>query len=165
MNFFAELRLLAVSLALFSSAGSLQAETLPVYFGTSGPGSKGIYKSTFDTETGKLSPAQLAAEIGSPGFLTYHPDGQKLFAVANFTGGPGAVGYRIGQDGSLTQINTSTTGDGGAAHIAVHPSGKFLLTAQYGGGSVALFPLDADGRLGAAKLTKHERGSGVVARR
>jgi 6-phosphogluconolactonase len=154
-----------VSVALLSSVGAARAEILHVYFGTSGPGSKGIYASTFDTTTGKLTPAQLAAEIGGPGFLTLHPNGDKLFAVANFSGGPGAVGYRIGQDGSLTQINTSPTGDGGGAHIAVHPSGKFLLTAQYGGGSVALFPLDADGRLGAAKLTEHERGAGVVARR
>ena len=33
---------------------------------------------------------------------------------------------------------------------------------QYGGGSVALFPLDATGRLGAAKLSRHQGGSNVV---
>jgi 6-phosphogluconolactonase len=159
------LRALAVSLIVCFSAGALRAETRHVYFGTGGGGSKGIYRATFDTATGRLTPAQLADEIGSPGFLTLHPDGTRLYAVANFQGGPGAVGYRIGRDGTLDRINTSPTGDGGAAHIAVHPSGKFLLTAQYGGGSVALFPLDAGGRLGAAKLTEHERGSGVVARR
>jgi 6-phosphogluconolactonase len=59
-------------------------------------------------------------------------------------------------------INSAPTGDGGAAHIAVHPSGKFLLTAQYGGGSVAVFPLDGNGRLGAPQLIKHQGGSGVV---
>jgi len=48
----------------------------------------------------------------------------------------------------------------------VHPSKRFLLTAQYGGGSVALFPLDAEGRLGAAVLDEHEGpGTGVVASR
>ena len=165
MKSLAVFRLLTVSLALLPAGGRLSAETLQVYFGTSGPGSKGIYRATFDTETGKLTPAQLAAEIGSPGFLALHPDGGKLFAVANFPGGPGAVGYRIGQDGSLVQINTAPTGDGGGAHIAVHPSGKFAMTAQYGGGSVALFPLDDEGRLGAAKLIEHERGAGVVERR
>lgn len=145
--------------------GTAMAETWQVYFGTGGPGAKGIYRSTFDTANGRLSPAELAVEIGSPGFLAVHPDGDKLYAVAGFPGGPGAVGYQRGADGALSQINASPTGDGGAAHIAVHPSGKFLLTAQYGGGSVALFPLDGDGRLGPAKLYKHEGGSRVVGNR
>jgi 6-phosphogluconolactonase len=156
---------LVVSCVAICSTGMLHAEKRHVYFGTGGPGAKGIYRATFDTETGKLTPAQLADEIGSPGFLALHPDGKKLYAVANFTGGPGAVGYRMGKDGALERITTSPTGDGGAAHIAVHPSGKFLLTAQYGGGSVALFPLDAEGKLGTAKLIEHEGGSRVVARR
>lgn len=143
-------------------AATMRAAVVPVYFGTGGPQAKGIYRATFDTSSGKLSAAELAAEVGSPGFLALHPAGDKLYAVANFPGGPGAIGYRFGADGKLEAINSSPTGDGGGAHIAVHPSGKFLLTAQYGGGSVALFPLDAEGKLGAVKLTKHEGGSGVV---
>ncbi len=138
------------------------AEPVPVYFGTGGPGAKGIYRATFDAAKGKLTAAELVAEVGSPGFLALHPAGDKLYAVANFTGGPGAIGYKIGAKGELTVINSSPIGDGGGAHIAVHPSGKFLLTAQYGGGSTALFPLDTDGRLGAAQLVKHTGGSGVV---
>src|SRR5688500_7777407 len=149
------------ALCLFFSVipGVLRAEVFHTYFGTSGPGTKGIYRSSFDTGTGKLTTAVLAAEIGAPGFLALHPDGDKLYAVANFQGGPGAASYRIGKDGTLEPINTSPTGDGGGAHIAVHPTGKFLLTAQYGGGSVALFPLDGTGRLGTAKLTRREGGS------
>ncbi len=143
----------------------LQAQSWHVYFGTGGPDAKGIYRSTIHSETGQLGPAELAAEIGSPGFLAVHPDGDKLYAVANFPGGPGAAAYHIGKDGSLTPINTSPTGNGAGTHIAVHPSGKFLLTAQYGGGSVALFPLDNEGRLGTAKLTQHEGGSRVVTNR
>lgn len=138
------------------------AAPLPVYFGTGGPGAKGIYRATFDPANGKFTAAELAAEVGSPGFLALHPDGTKLYAVANFTGGPGAIGYRIAAGGALEVINSAPTGDGGGAHIAVHPTGKFLLTAQYGGGSTALFPLDADGRLGKAQLVKHEGGSKVV---
>jgi 6-phosphogluconolactonase len=165
MNPFPRFRTVAWSLSLLLSSGALHAQALQVYFGTGGPGARGIYRATFNAQTGKLTPAELADEVGSPGFLALHPDGEKLYAVANFPGGPGAVAYQIRKDGALERINTSPTGDGGGAHIAVHPSGKFLLTAQYGSGSVALFPLDASGRLGPAKLTKHEGGSRVVARR
>ena len=159
------MRTLAVGLSAASLSPALSAETWHVYFGTGGPGAKGIYRATFNTETGRLTASELAAEIGSAGFLAVHPDGDKLYAVADVPGGPGAAGYRIGAGGVLTPINTSPTGGGGGAHIAVHPSGKFLLTAQYGGGNVALFPLDAEGRLGAATLHRHEGGSRVVADR
>ncbi len=153
------------TLALLAVAGSAvaawAAEAVPVYFGTGGPGAKGIYRATFNPQNGKLTAAELAAEVGSPGFLALHPAGDKLYAVANFPGGPGAIGYKIAAGGALEVINSAPTGDGGGAHLAVHPSGKFLVTAQYGGGSTALFPLDADGKLGAAQLIKHQGGSGV----
>jgi len=138
------------------------AAPLHVYFGTGGPGAKGIYRSVFNAESGTLSPAELAAEVGSPGFLALHPEGRVLYAAANGPAGPGAVAYRRADDGALTLLDSEPTGDGGAAHIAVHPSGKFLLTAQYGGGSTALFPLEADGSLGPATVHEHEGGSKVV---
>jgi 6-phosphogluconolactonase len=155
-------RVVAALAAWSVSTATAAAAAVPVYFGTGGPGAKGIYRSTFDSGTGKLTPAELVAEVGSPGFLALHPAGDKLYAVANFPGGPGAIGYTIKPDGKLEVINSAPTGDGGGAHIAVHPSGKFLLTAQYGGGSTALFPLDAAGKLGVAQLIKHQGGSGVV---
>ncbi len=147
------------------TAPALRADELLVYFGTGGPGADGIYRARFDTGSGALSKAERAVELASPGFLALHPDGDKLFAVAEFEGGPGVAGYRIGKDGGLTPLDRAPTGDGGGAHVAVHPSGRFLLTAQYGGGSVAMFPLDPEGRLGSARLSRHEGGSRVVAKR
>jgi len=153
----------AAVLAFLSGAAAIAtAAPVSVYFGTGGPGAKGIYHATFDSANGKFTAAELAVEVGSPGFLALHPAGDKLYAVANFPGGPGAIGYKIGAGGALEMINSSPTGDGGGAHIAVHPSGKFLLTAQYGNGSTALFTLDAEGRLGTAQVIKHQGGSGVV---
>ena len=56
---------------------SARGDTLRVYFGTqTKPNglSHGIYVSTFDTETGKLSAPELAAEARNPGFLAIHPN-------------------------------------------------------------------------------------------
>jgi 6-phosphogluconolactonase len=158
-------RLWLTALLLGLSFPALRAEKLLVYFGTGGPGADGIYRARFDTASGRLGKAGRAAELAAPGFLALHPEGDKLYAVAGFEGGPGVAGYRIGKDGGLELINRSPTGDGGGAHVAVHPSGRFLLTAQYGGGSVALFPLDRDGRLGTAQLSRHEGGSRVFEKR
>ncbi|MFZ9936194.1 MAG: lactonase family protein [Luteolibacter sp.] len=146
-------------------AAALRGETRPVWFGTGGPGAEGIYRADFNMETGKLSAANLAHRIGNPGFLALHPDGTKLYAVATMEKTGGVAAYRIAAGGALEFFHFEPTGDGGAAHLAVHPSGNFLLTAQYGGGSVSLLPLDGEGKPGTATVMEHEGGSGVVAGR
>ncbi len=154
------------TLLLLVSPCAVQAETHDVYFGTSGRETKGIYHATFDDSSGRLSKPALAAEIGSPGFLALHPDGSKLYAVARTPDGPGVAAYRLPGEGKLELINTALIGDGGGTHIAVHPSGRLLLTAQYGGGSTAVFGLDDEGGLmGKGTVIDHEGGSKVVANR
>jgi len=138
------------------------ADTVDVFFGTSGNQTKGIYHSTFNTESGKLGQPNLTAEIGSPGFLAMDADQSHLYAVGS-TSEPVVAAYKIGEGGKLSLLNTEAIGDGGAAHISVHPSGKFLMTAQYGSGSVAVFPVNKDGSVGKrSQLIKHEGSSGVV---
>jgi 6-phosphogluconolactonase len=151
--------------SLLLSTAALQAEVVQTFFGTTGRTTKGIYRATFDTTTGKFGSPELAAEVGAPGFLAVHPDGKKLYAAARVEAGDGVAGYRIGANGALEVINTALTGDGSGSHISVHPSGKFLVTAQYGNGSIAVFPLDGEGRLGKAQVIKHEGGSRVVSPR
>ena len=146
-------------------SGFSSAEKIDVYFGTGGRDSEGIYHSKFDTETGKLSNAKLAAEINGPGFLAWHPDKSKIYAVAGINGGPGVAGFHVKKDGTLEQFTSSLVRDGGGTHIAVHPSGNFLLTAQYGGGSTALFPINDKGELGESLVIDHEGGSKVVGNR
>ena len=136
-------------------------EPINVFFGTGGRGAEGINHSTFNPENGKFSPVKLAAKVGSPGFLTLHPNGKILYSVGRWEGGTGAIGYQV-TGGELKEFTRMACPDGGGCHIAVHPNGKFLLTAQYGGGSVALFPLDSSGKLGKPTVTEHKGGSKVI---
>jgi 6-phosphogluconolactonase len=131
-----------------------------------GEPSKGIYHCQLNTENGKLTEPKLAAEIAGPGFLAMHPKGHHLYAVGALDGKPCVASYKIESKGKRAILKYESKleiGDGGAAHIAVDDSGKTLLTAQYGGGSVAAFSLKDDGSLNArTELIKHEGGSGVV---
>lgn len=149
----------------FILATAAHANNIDVYFGTGGQGSKGIYAAVLDTESGKLGEARLVAEIGSPGFLALHPDGKSLYAVG-IDDEPVVAAFAFEEGGELGLRNMVPIGDGGGAHISVHPSGRFLLTAQYGGGSVALFPIAPDDSIQPrAQLIEHSGGSGVVANR
>ena len=145
----------------------LAADVIDVWIGTSRTQpSKGIYHCTLDTASGKLSQPELAAEIGGPGFLAMHPDGHHLYAVGNVDQKPSVAAYKIvKQDGKSTLEfdGALEIGDGGACHVAVDDRGKTLLTAQYGGGSVAAFSLNDDGTLKEKTvLIDHDGGSGVV---
>ena len=61
-------------------------------------------------------------------------------------------------DGKLELLNTVRSGGAGPTFVSVHPSGRFVLVANYFGGSVAVLPILPDGRLGAATDIKNDAG-------
>ncbi|HAD60473.1 MAG TPA: 3-carboxymuconate cyclase [Planctomycetaceae bacterium] len=148
----------------FTSAGEVD-----VWLGTGGAPSKGIYHCILNDETGRLTTPTLVAEIGRPGFLAMHPKLPVLYAAGSLDGKPGVAAYDITgtlRKAGLSLKNFVEIGDGGAAHLAVDPTGKTIVTAQYGGGSTAAFALNDDGSVRArTQLVDHEGGSRVVARR
>lgn len=155
--------LLALGIPLM--AKTVLAQPIDVWLGTGGKPSLGIYHCTLDPETGRLSESQLMAEIGSPGFLALHPKQPRLYCVGNLDGVGVVAGYRIDSAGTsktLVYESSQPIGDGGGTHLAISKDGSILLTAQYGGGSLAAFALDEKGVITKRiALIKHEGGSGV----
>jgi 6-phosphogluconolactonase len=144
----------ALALAILSASATRADEW--VYFGTytGGKGavaSKGVYRSKFTTETGKLSAPELAAEMTNPSFLAAHPSGEFLYAVGEGGGKDGGpvVAFSIdAKTGALTKLNETTSGGGGPCHVRVSPDGQKLGVANYGGGSAAFFAIESDGKIG-----------------
>jgi 6-phosphogluconolactonase (cycloisomerase 2 family) len=62
-------------------------------------------------------------------------------------------------DGTLQVLNTVRTGGAGPTFVSVHPGGRHLLVANYFGGSVAVLPIQADGRLGDLSDLKVDAGA------
>jgi 6-phosphogluconolactonase len=139
-----------------------------VYFGTyTKAKSKGIYRARLDVATGKLSAAELAAECKDPAFLAVHPTGKFLYSIHESsdpakTPGSGVSAFGIeARTGALTLLNEQSSGGAGPCHLTVDTEGKCVLVANYSGGSVALLPLSADGRLSAAGAVLKHSGSSV----
>jgi 6-phosphogluconolactonase len=147
---------------------ALMAGDFDVWIGTGGRPSQGIYHCMLD-DNGGLSQSKLVAEINSPGFLALHPSLPRLYAVGGLDGKQVVAAYEVtstGPDAGLQLVNSLEIGDGGATHLALSRDGLMLLTAQYGGGSVAAFQLDARGNLQRrTELIEHSGGSGAVADR
>ena len=156
------------SILLLSLPTLGMAETIDVFLGTIGKITRGIYHASFDTETGQLNDAKLVALIYNPGFLAMDSDKKFLYSVGikDKMDRYCIAAYEIGENGKLIYLNSRVTGDGMAAHLAVHPSNKFLMAAQYGGGSVSVFPLYPNGSLrNKSQHFEHKGGSNVVASR
>ena len=141
---------------------------MPVYIGTyTGEKSKGIYVSRFDPATGRLTPPELAVATPSPSFLALHPGGSFLYAAGENTrlgGKPvGAVSAfrRDAKTGQLTYLNRQSSGGAGPCHLAVDPTGKCLLVANYGDGSIAALAIRADGTLAEPGTIIQHQGSSL----
>lgn len=143
-------------------------EMTDVWIGAGKP-DPGIYHCALNRETGKISDPVLAMKVAGPGFLALHPNGCSLYAVCSMEGKPSVAAYAVERDQgkvALVLRNSVEIGDGGGAHVAIDSTGKLLLTAQYGGGSVAVFAVEADGSIRErTQLIEHEGASGVVPRR
>jgi 6-phosphogluconolactonase len=119
-----------------------------------------------DTAAGQLIPAGKATNVGEePSFLAFDPAAKFLFAV-NETD-PGRVrSFTINQaNGALTPINDVPSMGSITAHLSTDKTGRWLLVANYGDakqGTIATFPVSADGRLGDAVDTR-EFGLGSMA--
>jgi 6-phosphogluconolactonase len=167
--------LLVLGLLLAGAIGLAQAPpareaSVRVYFGTyTGPRSTstGVYVSRLDLASGALSAPELAVEAASPSFLAAHPQGGFLYAVnevGRFEDKPtGSVSaFAIDRaTGRLTLLNQQASAGGGPAHLTVDKAGRHVLVANYGGGSVAVLPIDADGRLRPASSSMQHTGSSV----
>ena len=156
----------AILLGIALTPSALAARKYFVYVGTyTGENSKGIYTFQFDPASGDMTPVKLAGEVTNPSFLTIHPNRKFLYAVSEL--GKGSVtAFAIDpKTGALTPLNSVLTGGGGACHLVVDKTGKSLMVANYGTGSVAAIPLSADGRLGEANAVIKHSGSSVNPKR
>ncbi len=147
-----------LSLLALMSASAFAAD-LTFYVGTSGADSKGILRGTIDAETGKLSAPVVIADAKGPSYLALSNDGKVLYATAEVAGG-GVAAYRLSPSGKATFLNAQDTKGKGATHVSVDRTGKYLFAANYGSGSVACLPLQADGSLGAASGFFQQEGTG-----
>jgi 6-phosphogluconolactonase (cycloisomerase 2 family) len=143
---------------LFAYVGTFSSplkDVLPTQVDLPPGNGRGIHRFRVDRRTGHLTPDGVTELGTSPSHLALSGDGTRLYS-ANETD-------RVGADrqgtvstfavdpatGDLAHLDTVPSGGAGPTYLSLHPSGRFLLVANYFGGSVAVLPVGANGRLGA----------------
>ena len=190
MRFDGRMRKLALGLSLIvgmlvtacaAFAGDHAKAGYTVYVGTyTEKDSKGIYAFRFDPKTEHYTALGLEAETQNPSFVALHPNGKFLYAV-NETGDFRAQGADQGSEGKktgavsafaldsatgkLTLLNQVASGGADPCYLAFDKTGKYLMVANYTGGTVAVFPVMENGRLGEASAIVQHVGKGPNAER
>jgi 6-phosphogluconolactonase (cycloisomerase 2 family) len=126
---------------------------------------RGIHLYQVDRTTGAMTPSG-AYELGtSPNCLALNAAGTRLYSTNETDrvgeGNEGTVSaFAINRvDGQLTLLNTVRSGGVGPTYVSIHPAGRFVLVANYFGGSVAVLPILPDGQLGTATDIKKDEGT------
>ena len=117
--------------------------------------SKGIYTFRFNEETG-VSEALSFAEAENPSYLLVSHDGKYVYAVEEGNKDSAVNAFSFDKErGILDFINSQPTCGESPCHI--NTDGRYIITANYGGGSLSVFPIAGDGSLlPVASLIKFE---------
>lgn len=176
---FLESGIIVTTTAIFTNASTQAGRPLLAYVGTFSsplrdvlptqvdlpPGNgRGIHLFHVNRETGAMTPAGVTELGTSPSHLVINAAGNRLYS-ANETDRVGeskegtVSAFAVNRDtGKLELLNTVRSGGAGPTYISLHPAGRHLFVANYFGGSVAVLPILADGRLGDATDVKNDTG-------
>ncbi len=148
---------------LFAYVGTFSSplrDVLPTQVDRPPGNGRGIHVFRVDRDTGALTPAGVHESGTSPSHLAVNAAGTHLYS-ANETDTEGTVSsFAVGRaDGKLGLLNTVRSGGAGPTYVSLHPSRRWLLVANYFGGSVAVLPVLPDGGLGNASDVKRDTGT------
>jgi 6-phosphogluconolactonase (cycloisomerase 2 family) len=151
-------------LAYVGTFSSPLRDVLPTQVDLPPGNGRGIHVFRVDRTTGTLTPAGVHEMGTSPSCLAVNAAGTRLYS-ANETDRAGKdnegtlSAFAVNPaDGRLEPLNTIRSGGAGPTYVSLHASGRFVLVANYFGGSVAVLPVLDDGRLGEATDVKADNG-------
>lgn len=127
-------------------------------------GSKGIYGYRFNESSGKLAPLGVAAETVNPSFLVVAPNERFVYAVNELQNykdeaSGGVTAFALDRKtGKLTQLNEVASRGADPCYISFDRTGKYVLVANYTGGTVAAFPISQNGHIEEASSVQEDKG-------
>lgn len=156
-----------IALTLITLLGTLLTTAQEYYLVTgtyTGGKSEGIYVHRFNSADGTAR-AISHIKTSNPSFVAVSPDQRFVYAVqedaaANGRGGAISAFTFSKTTGTLTYLNQQPTGGDHPCYVAIDKTGKWVVAGNYSSGSLSIFPVQADGSLGAVTDLVQHTGSG-----
>jgi len=165
------LRLKFTSLALIAMFSSFLANAQQYYLFIGSynrdKDKDGVYLYRFDYQTGALQPAYALKGVLNPSFLTISPNGKYIYTCSEAqtpnVGGVSSLAFDS-VNATLTLLSRQNSGGDNPAYVGTDKDGKWLICANYSGGSLSIFPLQPDGQIAPAKQVIAFQDSSVLKR-
>lgn len=128
---------------------------------------EGMFLVEFDRDEQTFNQIQQVEDKEGPNFQWLHPNGEVLYSANNqsvdgYDDYGSAAAFAIDQEtGELSLLNSQPSMGSGPAHVSVDPRGRFVYLSNYGGGNLAVYPIEDDGSLGEAVDVVQHEGSSV----
>jgi len=162
--------LLPIALGVVSSTAvqGADANELLVFISAFAAGGEGaIHAYRLQVDTGQLELVHRTTDVDQPFFLALSRDRKFLYS----TQAPGKFGGKeneqvasyqlIGNTGQLKLLNRQSALGTATCYVDIDATGKTVVVANYSTGSVASFPVRADGSLGELASFVQHQGSSV----
>lgn len=123
---------------------------------------QGISRFEVDPRTGAFRRQELVAKTANPSWIAIHPSKKFLYTVNEVMDQPsGSVSaFAIEtESGNLRPLNVVSSEGKGPAHMSLDASGRYAFVANYAGGTIAVLPIEEDGRLRSAVDVHRDTGS------
>ncbi|SFT87414.1 6-phosphogluconolactonase, cycloisomerase 2 family [Actinopolyspora lacussalsi subsp. righensis] len=131
----------------------------PAYLGSfswTDPPGRGFDVASHDLSSGQLRPIRSLEGVPDASWLAFSPDRHVLYTTNELVPDGTVTALSLWDPRHPRIINTRSSRGAGPTHLSVHPSGRFLLTANYTDGTVAVHRLEVDGGVGeSTDLVRH----------
>jgi 6-phosphogluconolactonase len=138
--------------------------TAPGEYG--GGGAHGIQAAGWDPASGTVASVRPVASLANPSWVVVSTDGRTVYATLELSefegraGGGVAAFSRDPGSGALAPLGHVPSGGSLPAHLAIDPSGRFIVAANYESGTVAVFAIEPDGSIGEQRGRAQHEGFG-----
>lgn len=118
----------------------------------------GIYQMAFDTASGAMRLISSISSVINPSFIAVDNENNKLYAVSEHAAGS-LLSYDIDNvSKTLSKLNEQMTLGADPCHVAFDNTQKIIITTNYSGGSISVYPIAANGSIG--NISQHITYSG-----
>lgn len=121
-------------------------------------GSDGIYRYSYDHETGAMSEKVLVAKVSNPSYITINKD--MLFAVSEEYEGAKLSSYFINEEGLLDSVSSAHISGSHPCYVEYSPDLGLVMVANYTSGSISAFKVDNDGNIDTSENLIQQQGFG-----
>jgi len=155
------MRLILLAIALLAGiVASAQNNTYYMLVGSYTNDGIAVYK--FNAQRGIATAVSKVGGAANVSYMVVSPDQKFMYAVNETSGTPEISAFSFNKTKGELKLLNKQPANAGPCYVTIDSTGKFIVIAEYGNGSLSVYKTNADGSLTAKVQTITHEGYGIV---